>query len=282
MGLMPPSLLRRSPVWLLVPALLFMAVGFVIPLGEVAQWATTLDLYTQFFLPGDPYRHIMIDTFTLSLGVALLTVALAYPVAYYLTRTRGVSQKLLLIAILTPLWVSVLIRTYGWIVVLGRTGVVNTFLLAINATDQPVQLLYTRFAVYVAMIQVLLPIAVLMLYSAMASINDTFVKAARSLGASPVNAFRHVFFPMTANAVIASGILVFVLSLGFFITPALVGGPNDVLISNVIQTQVNETMDWELAATLSVILLVGGGLLVAVLVAFVRKALQADLSGGVK
>ncbi|SPU51285.1 Putrescine transport system permease protein PotH [Bordetella trematum] len=282
MGILSSSVLRRGPAWLLVPALLVMAVGFVIPLGEVAQWASTLELYVEFFEPGNPYRLIMIDTFMLSIGVALLTVALAYPVAYYLTRTQGLAQKLLLIGILTPLWVSVLIRTYGWIVVLGRGGLVNSLLMALNVTDQPVQLLYTRFAVYVAMIQVLLPIAVLMLYGAMASINDTFVKAARSLGASAFNAFRYVFFPMTANAVIASGILIFVLSLGFFITPALVGGPSDVLISNVIQTQVNETMDWELAATLGVILLAGGAILVAALVVLVRKALQSDLNGGVK
>jgi putative spermidine/putrescine transport system permease protein len=279
------SLLRPSPrghAWLLVPALLLMAVGFIIPLGEIAQWAATPDLYLQFFQPDDPYRQIMMDTFVLSIGVAILTVILAYPVAFYLSRTQGMFQKLLLIGILTPLWVSVLIRTYGWIVVLGRSGLVNTFLLTTHLSDEPVQLLYTRFAVYVAMIQVLLPIAVLMLYSAMASINDTFVKAARSLGANPFNAFRYVFFPMTANAVIGSGILVFVLSLGFFITPALVGGPNDVLISNIIQTQVNETMDWELAATLSVILLVAGALIVTLLVALVRKTLSADLSGGVK
>lgn len=279
------SLLRLSPrghAWLLVPALLLMAVGFIIPLGEIAQWATTPDLYLQFFQPDDPYRQIMMDTFVLSIGVAILTVILAYPVAFYLSRTQGMFQKLLLIGILTPLWVSVLIRTYGWIVVLGRSGLVNTFLLTTHLSDEPVQLLYTRFAVYVAMIQVLLPIAVLMLYSAMASINDTFVKAARSLGANPFNAFRYVFFPMTANAVVGSGILVFVLSLGFFITPALVGGPNDVLISNIIQTQVNETMDWELAATLSVILLVAGALIVTLLVALVRKTLSTDLSGGVK
>ncbi len=282
MGILSSSVLRRGPAWLLVPALLVMAVGFVIPLGEVAQWASSPELYIEFFEPGNPYRLIMIDTFMLSIGVALLTVAMAYPVAYYLTRTQGLAQKLLLIGILTPLWVSVLIRTYGWIVVLGRGGLVNTLLMALNVTDQPVQLLYTRFAVYVAMIQVLLPIAVLMLYGAMASINDTFVKAARSLGASAFNAFRYVFFPMTANAVIASGILIFVLSLGFFITPALVGGPSDVLISNVIQTQVNETMDWELAATLGVILLAGGAILVAALVVLVRKALQSDLNGGVK
>lgn len=282
MGILSSSVLRRGPAWLLVPALLVMAVGFVIPLGEVAQWASSPELYIEFFEPGNPYRLIMIDTFMLSIGVALLTVAMAYPVAYYLTRTQGLAQKLLLIGILTPLWVSVLIRTYGWIVVLGRGGLVNSLLMALNVTDQPVQLLYTRFAVYVAMIQVLLPIAVLMLYGAMASINDTFVKAARSLGASAFNAFRYVFFPMTANAVIASGILIFVLSLGFFITPALVGGPSDVLISNVIQTQVNETMDWELAATLGVILLAGGAILVAALVVLVRKALQSDLNGGVK
>lgn len=282
MGILSSSVLRRGPAWLLVPALLVMAVGFVIPLGEVAQWASSPELYIEFFEPGNPYRLIMIDTFMLSIGVALLTVAMAYPVAYYLTRTQGLAQKLLLIGILTPLWVSVLIRTYGWIVVLGRGGLVNSLLMALNVTDQPVQLLYTRFAVYVAMIQVLLPIAVFMLYGAMASINDTFVKAARSLGASAFNAFRYVFFPMTANAVIASGILIFVLSLGFFITPALVGGPSDVLISNVIQTQVNETMDWELAATLGVILLAGGAILVAALVVLVRKALQSDLNGGVK
>lgn len=277
-----PATFRRGMPWLLLPTLFLMAVAFVVPLSEIAQWATTPELYSQFFEPGDPYRQIMVDTFALSIGVAVLTVALGYPVAYYLARTQGLYQKLLLIAILTPLWVSVLIRTYGWIVVLGRTGLVNTFLAATQLSDQPIQLLYTRFAVYVAMIQVLLPIAVLMLYSAMASINDTFVKAARSLGASPFNAFRHVFFPMTANAVVGSGILVFVLSLGFFITPALVGGPNDILISNVIQTQVNETMNWELAATLSVILLAAGAALVALLVAVVRKTLQTDLSGGVK
>lgn len=282
MQLTLPSPLRRGMLWLLMPTLFLMAVGFVIPLSEIARWAISPELYVQFFQPDDPYRQIMVDTFILSVGVAVLTVALAYPVAYYLTRTQGMYQKLLLIAILTPLWVSVLIRTYGWIVVLGRTGLINTFLMTTQLSDEPVQLLYTRFAVYVAMIQVLLPIAVLMLYSAMTSINPTFVKAARSLGASPFNAFRHVFFPMTANAVVGSGILVFVLSLGFFITPALVGGPNDVLISNIIQTQVNETMDWELAATLSIILLTAGALLVALLVTVVRKTLQSDLSGGVK
>lgn len=282
MGITRLFLRHHSRQWLLTPALLLMAVCLVIPLGEIGQWATSLDLYKQFMDTGNPYRLIMVDTFILSFGVAVLTVALAYPVAYYLTQVRGLTQTLLLIAILTPLWVSVLIRTYGWIVVLGRTGLVNSLLVATQLSDQPVQLLYTRFAVYVAMIQVLMPIAVLMLYSTMVSINDSFVKAARSLGATSFNAFRYVFFPMTAGAVTTSGILVFVLSLGFFITPALVGGPDDVLISNVIQTQVNETMNWELAATLSVILLVVGVVLVTALVMLVRKALRTDLVGGVK
>src|SRR5690606_12078323 len=272
----------RSQNWLLVPALLLMTVCFLVPLGEVAQWSLRPDLYLDFLAADNPYRTIMVDTFLLSFGVAVLTVALAYPVAYYLTQVTGLRQTVLLIAILTPLWVSVLIRTYGWIVVLGRSGLVNSLLLATNLTDEPVQLLYSRFAVYVAMIQVLMPIAVLMLYSTMASINEGFVRAARSLGASPFKAFRHVFFPMTAGAVVSSGVLVFVLSLGFFNTPALVGGLDDVLISNWIQMQVNETMDWELAATLSVIRLASGAALVGALVMVLRKALRADLTGGVK
>jgi putative spermidine/putrescine transport system permease protein len=272
---------RNKYVWLLAPACILLLVGFFIPLAQVAQWSSSIAQYKLVLGPG-AYRDIMVTTFQLSIIVAALSVILAYPVAYYLSICSPRKQKLLLILVLTPLWVSVLIRTYGWIVVLGRSGVVNSLLLDIGLVEQPLQLLYTRFAVYVAMIQVLLPIAVLMLFSAMVSINDAYMKAARILGATWLDSFRYVFLPLTANAVASSAILIFILSLGFFITPALVGGPKDILVSNIIQTQVNEAMNWELAAVLGVVLLVAGGLVVAAVTVLMGKYSSQSAVGGIK
>ena len=271
--------LRRSAWWLMVPAMALLLVGFVLPLAEMAGWSSSLATY-QTALGAGPYRGILFNTFELSLVIAVVATVLGYPVAYFLNRCSARWQTILLLMVLTPLWVSILIRTYSWIVVLGREGIVNSVLIATGAVDEPVRLLYTRFAVYVATIQVMLPIAILMMFSAMGGINQSLMAAARILGATPFRAFIQVFLPLSLNGAISGAMLIFVLSLGFFITPALVGGPKDTMIANIISTQVSETMNWELGAALGVVLLGAGLIVVALIGVLGRRFTSMTAEGG--
>lgn len=275
----PKTLLRRSAWWLMVPALALLLVGFVLPLAEMAGWSFSLATY-QTALGAGPYRGILFNTFELSFFIAVGATVLGYPVAYFLNRCSPRWQMILLLMVLTPLWVSILIRTYSWIVVLGREGIVNSVLIATGVVDEPVRLLYTRFAVYVATIQVMLPIAILMMFSAMGGINQSLMAAARILGATPFRAFVQVFLPLSLNGAISGAMLIFVLSLGFFITPALVGGPKDTMIANIISTQVSETMNWELGAALGVVLLGAGLIVVALIGVLGRRFTSMTAEGG--
>ncbi|MGE8944004.1 ABC transporter permease [Leptospira interrogans] len=272
---------------LLVPAAALFLFAFLLPVGEVALWSfydegvATLAHYDLAFSPG-PYRTILLNTVTLSIGVALACVLVGYPVAYYLASRPSSQQAAFLLLILTPLWVSVLVRTYGWIVVLGREGLVNSVLIAAGAIESPLQLLYTRQAVYIAMVQVLLPIAILTMFSVMVTINRSLLNAARILGATPSRAFLHVFLPLSASGVVSAWILTFVLSLGFFITPALVGGPRDAMISNIIATQISETLNWGLGSALGMVLLLAGFTCVGFVAFAFRRVLRLRGEGGTR
>jgi putative spermidine/putrescine transport system permease protein len=282
------SLLKRRDLLLLLPAVLMLLIGFVWPLLEVTVWsflnearAPTLENYSEALAPG-AYRIMLLGTLQLSGGVAVACILLGYPVAYLLASLGETAQRRWLILILFPMWVSVLIRTYGWIVVLGREGVVNSLALHLNLVDQPLRLLYTRGAVYIAMIQVLLPVAILIMFAAMSRLNPRLVMAARVLGASPARAFFHVYLPLSLNGVQTALILTFVLALGFFITPALVGGPEDLMISNAIETQINKTLNWGFGSALAISLLVSGLVIVALLGFLLRRFGAASHEGGVK
>jgi putative spermidine/putrescine transport system permease protein len=275
----------RWPYWPLLPAALLFAVLFLIPVGEVAVWAVRDDAgwtlaALRTALADGPYRAILINTVSLSAIVAAACVALGYPVAYFLAARTPRQQRLLLLFIMTPLWISVLIRTYSWIVLLGREGLINSLVKALGLSDAPLHLLYTRGAVYAAMIQVLLPIAVLTMFSSMSAINRSLLSAARILGASPRQAFVAVFLPLSAGGAVSAAILTFVLALGFFITPALVGGPRDMMISNVIAQQVSETLDWSLAAALGITLLMTGLVIVGIVSLALRRFTQLNAEGG--
>jgi ABC-type spermidine/putrescine transport system permease subunit I len=261
---------RYSPMWLLFPAALLVVMAFGIPMLQIVAWSVYDNGFTgmhfQAALGDDVYRVILFRTITLSLEVAVVCVVIAYPIAYYLTFTTGTRQRFYLFLITFPLWVSVLIRTYTWIVVLGREGLVNNVLLMFGIIGQPVQLIFNRGAVFLAMVQVLLPPVVLLLFGVMVRINTSLIQAARLLGASPFVAFRMIFLPLSMRGVVAAMILTFVLSLGFYVTPALVGGPRDLMISNIIAAQINQTLNWGFGSALGIVLLMAGFAIVGLIV----------------
>jgi putative spermidine/putrescine transport system permease protein len=280
--LFPPN------IWLIGPAGLLFIFAFAIPVGEVAVWsfyddggAITGEHY-RLALGSGPYRTILWGTIQLSIGVAFSCVAIGYPVAYFLASRPRSQQTILLLLILTPLWVSVLVRTYGWIVVLGREGLLNTTIMALGFSREPVQFLYTRGAVYIAMVQVLLPIAVITMFSTMVTINRSLLLAARTLGATPRRAFLEVFLPLSAGGAVSAWLLTFVLALGFFITPALVGGPRDAMIANVIATQISETLNWGLGSALGIVLLVCGFGIMAIVAVLFRRYTKLSGEGGTR
>jgi putative spermidine/putrescine transport system permease protein len=195
-------------------------------------------------------------TVKLSLVVTALCFAVGYPAAYFLAHTRPRVRPLLFLLILLPLWTSLLIRTYSWIAVLGRNGVINTMLVELGIVSEPLPMLYNTGTVYLAMVQILLPIMILTCYSVMADIDQGLIRAARILGASPWRAFVNVYFPLSASGAATGAIIIFILSMGFFVTPALVGGRRDLMAGNLIEAQVSQMVNWGFASALGVMLLV--------------------------
>ena len=209
-------------------------------------------------MPADQAVFVPILWRTLSIagGVTLACLLLGYPLAYLLASLPERISNLLLICVLLPFWVSLLVRTTAWVVLLQREGVVNAALLQFGLVAQPLTMLYTRFAVYAAMVHVLLPFLVLPLYAVMKGIPKTHARAAESLGATPWMAFRRVYLPQTLPGVGAGVLMVFIQALGYYITPALVGGAGDQMVGYFIAFYATKTINWGMAAALSMLLLV--------------------------
>jgi ABC-type spermidine/putrescine transport system permease subunit I len=185
----------------------------------------------------------------------MVCLALGYPLAYVLATRRPRTAQLLMIIVVLPFFTSIIVRTYAWMVLLGRNGIVNQYLMTLGFTDKPLLLLYNQGGVVIGMSYVLLPYMVLTVYSVMRSIDPRLVRAAHSLGASRLQAFRRVFLPLSLPGIAGGTLLVFILSLGFFITPALMGGPGDMMIAMLIEREVEITLNWSFASALAVILL---------------------------
>jgi mannopine transport system permease protein len=249
----------RLSIALLLPIILLLGLVFYLPIVEL--------LSTSFFDPGPTLSHyeriatvplyatILLRTLRTALIVTMITLILAYPVAYLMARLSG--WKLLLMAVLVtvPLWTSVLVRSFAWTVLLQRNGVVNDFLTSIGLVSEPLRLLYTEEAVWLAMTHILLPFQILPIYATLRGISPDLPKAAQSLGAGPVRVFLRVTLPLSLPGVAAGSVLVFILSLGFFITPALVGGATSLMISTLIGQQVTQTFNWPFAAAIAGVLL---------------------------
>jgi ABC-type spermidine/putrescine transport system permease subunit I len=208
------------------------------------------------------YRTVLFNTIKVSLEVMLTTVILGYATAYWMTRMPPRRVPMIMLAVSIPFWISLLVRTYTWIVLLRHEGVVNKLASAVGLG--PFNFLYNAFAVHVGIVQFLLPYMVFSAYAVMRGIDLNLIRAAQSLGAPPHRVFRHVFLPLSVPGVAAGSLIVFILSLGFFVTPAVLGGPAQTMVAQIIWQQVEETLNWGFASAISVVLLTFIALLMVV------------------
>ncbi|HEY8383768.1 MAG TPA: ABC transporter permease [Microvirga sp.] len=255
---------RRSvgqPGLLLVaPALVLIVLFFVVPAAQVfvtAVWGgdgfTLTHLHRAVAEP--VYGRVLWRTVEISLIATLACLLVGYPVAYYLAQQPERTRQRLLFLVLVPFWMSILVRSFAWMAVLGRQGPVNGFLQWTGLTDAPVQLLFTTGAVALAMVQILLPFMILTCLNVMLAIDPNLTRAARAHGATPLTAFLRVFLPLSAPGVMAGAVLVLILAMGFFVTPLLLGGPRNQMLGNLIVTQIGDTVNWGFAAALALLLL---------------------------
>lgn len=261
--------IRWTTGWLLLPALAWLGILFVYPIGRlfyasVFTPAFSLSSYGKL-LGTSVYAKVFANTFEISATVTLLALVLGYPLAFVLATAGPRTSRLMLGAIIVPLWTSVLVRTYAWMVLLGRRGLVNEGLHSLGLLDAPLPLLYNRLGVTIGMVHVLLPFMVLPIYSVMKGIDVDLLKAAQNLGANRRQAFLRVYLPLSLSGLATGCLLVFVTALGFFVTPALLGGRGDMMIAMLIDSQISQLLDWGLGAALAVVLFaITAGILLAV------------------
>ena len=210
------------------------------------------------------FRNVLARTLWIAAVVTLVCLVLGYPVALFIARQPPQRAALLLFLVLLPFWTSLLVRTVAWVVLLQRQGILNNLLLSLGIVHDPLRMIFNRFAVYVAMVHVLLPFMVLPLFAVMKGISPSYERAAASLGAAPFTAFRRVYLPQTLPGVAAGCLMVFIQALGYYITPALVGGADDQMISYFIAFYASRTVNWGMAAALSIMLLAATLVLYAV------------------
>ena len=240
-----------------LPALVLLLVFFLFPVVRMLGFsveAGTFDWYAKALGEG-LYLGVFLDTFEIALLVTGLCLLLGYPLGFLIATTTRGWATLGFIFVLLPLWTSVLVRTYAWMVLLGRNGVFNRWLIDAGIIADPLPLLHNFTGVLIGMVHVLLPYMVLPIYGAVRRLDPAIVAAAQGLGASDWRIFWRIYLPLTLNGIFAGCVLVFVLSLGFFITPALLGGGRVIMIAILIEQEVRQTLNWPFAAALSAVLL---------------------------
>jgi ABC-type spermidine/putrescine transport system permease subunit I len=254
--------LKVDPLVLAVPGILFLVLFLIFPTVQVLSLslvdkvtgALTFAAFARIW-NGGPYLSILATTFSVALWTTVLCLVLGYPLAYWLSRKPPRQQRIAALFVLLPFWTSALIKNFSWMVLLGRNGVVGKILTAIGVRGGD-QLLFNRATVVFAMTHTLLPLAVVTMLPVMNQIDRRLLMAASTLGANSGQAFWQVFFQLSMRGVAAAGLLIFVASLGFFITPALLGGPRDAMIGQLIILQINELQNWQLGSALASILLI--------------------------
>jgi putative spermidine/putrescine transport system permease protein len=243
-----------------LPLVVFMLLAFNLPIVLMLGWSIgappdVLQHYGQM-LERAVYLKVLANTFEIAAIATLVCVLLGYPLAYWMRSLSPGRQLLAVALVVLPFWVSILVRTYAWIVILGNDGLVNRGLQGLGLIGTPVSFLYNQFGVVLGTANVLLPFLVLPLFATMLKLDDRLLQAAASLGASRRTIFWRVFFPLTLPSLAAGAILVFILTLGFFITPAILGGGRVPMIANMLDLLINRLPRWELAAAISTVLLI--------------------------
>jgi putative spermidine/putrescine transport system permease protein len=222
------------------------------------------------------FGRILLRTFEISAIVTGCCLVLGYPLAYWLATLPARKANVLMILVLVPFWTSILVRVAAWIVLLQSEGLVNHALIGLHLIGQPLALLFNRTGVVIAMVHILLPFMILPLYSVMRGVPPTFLRAAVSLGSAPLAAFFRVYVPQTYPGIGAGALLVFILSIGYYVTPALLGGPEDQMLSYYIAQYTNVNVNWGMACALGALLLAA----TLVLYAVYRRVTKAELSLG--
>jgi ABC-type spermidine/putrescine transport system permease subunit I len=247
---------------LLAPSLLLLLLVFLMPIGwflvsSMAEIGTLAEIWEEFraVLGSRAVAGAIANTNWIALIVTVLVLLIGYPVSYVLSRVRGLAFTLILVCIVLPYFTSVIVRTYAWMVLLGRNGLINQVLLGLGLVSEPVNLLYNRTGVIIGMTYVLLPYMVLTLYAAMKSVDPRLMQAAEGMGARPLQVFLRVFLPLTLHGVVAGALIVFILAIGFFVTPALMGGPSDIMIAMLIEREIELTQNWPVAGMMTIVLL---------------------------
>jgi putative spermidine/putrescine transport system permease protein len=252
------TLLLMLPAWglligmFLVPLVLFFVRTFAEFDGTTAEF---IDQARDLLL-SQAYLTALGTTNWISLIVTVTVLVIGYPIAYYLTTATGIGARIVVLSIVLPYFTSIIVRTFSWMVLLGEHGLVNETLLATGLISHPLALMYNRLGVLIAMSYVLLPYMVLTLYAAMRAIDPSLLRASAGLGASGFYTFCRVYFPLSLHGVLSGALIVYILSLGFFITPALMGGQHDIMIAMLIDRALEVAVDWPSAALMSLTLLV--------------------------
>jgi len=273
------STARGYFVILLLPVL-FLALFFLWPLFTVVvrsiDWDGDLFVYFETVFERSSYLKVLGYTFQVAATVTLLCLLIAYPVAALVARLRGGWLQISFALILVPFWTSTVIRTYAWMVLFQRKGVINGFLVDLGLVDEPLRLMHNDIGVHIGMVHIMLPFMLLPLISAFRNIDPSYMRAAGVLGANPIRSFWYVYLPLSMPGVSAGVALVFITSLGFYITPALLGGAQNMMVAVLIEQQVSITVNWELASALATLLLL---LTVALYIVYDRVARRAGAGG---
>ncbi|MCV3734603.1 ABC transporter permease [Rhizobium sp. TRM96647] len=263
-----------KPALLVGPLLLFLAAAYVVPFLGVVSWSFTLpepglQNYANA-LTDELILSVFLRTFRICLFVTVFAVVAAYAIALVWVRGTPGQRLAAEVCILIPFWISVLTRAFGWVALLSNRGLINTWLTQLGVISEPLTLVRNEFGVILGMTHFLIPFAVFPIASAMRSLDERVLLAARGMGASRGRTFWQVFLPMTAPGVLGAAIIVFVFSLGFFITPAILGGGRSVMAAELIYLRIFQSPNWGLGAAISVLMMVVVGLLLGLLMRYAR------------
>jgi putative spermidine/putrescine transport system permease protein len=245
---------------LLAPAGLFLLAAYAVPLARILLMSVGPSPFTgehlARFFREPVYLEVMRTTFTMSLLVTVLAAVLGYPAAYLIATAGPRARAWLLVAVMLPFTTSMLVRTYAWMALLGRDGVVNQAMIALGFWGSPAKLMHNTTGVLVGMVHLMAPFMILSIYAVMRGIDVQLCRAAETLGARPLVSHLTVYLPLAFPGVIAGSLLVFMLSLGFYVTPALLGSAQEIWIAMLVELHVNQLLDWSFAAAIASVLLV--------------------------
>ena len=244
-----------APAIVLVVVMIVLPVGWLFGLSFLADDGSLSLVHYRRMLEQPSYGRIFLETFKVSLLTTAICILLGYPLAYALSQLPKRLASVLLIAVLLPFWTSILVRTYAWLVLLQRQGLVNTWGMRLGLWDEPLALVHNLTGTLIGMVHIMLPFLVLPLLGAMRAIDADYLKAAANLGASPTRAFWRVFFPLSLPGLFAGALIVFIICLGFYVTPALLGGGKVIMVSNQIASDIDLFFNWGAASSLGVVLL---------------------------